>query len=150
MDGLRFPLIIHNPNEPYKYDQELTVTVSGKLNSKSMSNCYLSLYILNRLVPQPKCRKSCCIHECLQPHWRRARTWYEEQLCKEYMSIITDFSLFLESGLINDNANVTFNFTPGKKYRLHLINMSGFATFFYSIDGHQMEIIEVDGVSYYK
>lgn len=29
MDGLRFPLIIHNPSEPNKYDEELTVTVSG-------------------------------------------------------------------------------------------------------------------------
>lgn len=58
--------------------------------------------------------------------------------------------LSLESGLINDNANVTFNFAPGKTYRLHLINMSGFATFYYSIDGHQMEIIEVDGVSYFN
>lgn len=30
MDGLRFPMIIHNPAEPYKYDEELTVTLSGK------------------------------------------------------------------------------------------------------------------------
>lgn len=30
MDGLRFPLIIHNPVEPNKYDEELIVTVSGK------------------------------------------------------------------------------------------------------------------------
>lgn len=59
--------------------------------------------------------------------------------------MFADYSL--ESGLINDDANVTFNFVPGKTYRIHVINISGFATFFYSIDGHQMEIIEVDGVN---
>jgi hypothetical protein len=32
MDGLRFPFIIQNPNEPYKYDEELIVTVSGIVN----------------------------------------------------------------------------------------------------------------------
>lgn len=106
MDGLRFPLIIHNPNEPYKYDQELTVTVSDWYHNPSAENlaAFMNVYNPTGAEPVP------------------------------------------ESGLINDNANVTFNFTPGKKYRLHLINMSGFATFFYSIDGHQMEIIEVDGV----
>lgn len=106
MDGLRFPLIIHNPNEPYKYDQELTVTMSDWYHNPSAENlaAFMNVYNPTGAEPVP------------------------------------------ESGLINDNANVTFNFTPGKKYRLHLINMSGFATFFYSIDGHQMEIIEVDGV----
>ncbi|KAI8881105.1 multicopper oxidase [Backusella circina FSU 941] len=62
MDGLRMPMIIHNPNETYKYDNDFIVTLSGKT------------------------------------------------------------------------------------YRIRVINMSGFATFFFSIDGHEMEIIEVDGV----
>lgn len=30
MDGLRTPLILHNPNEPYKYDEDITVPFSGK------------------------------------------------------------------------------------------------------------------------
>ncbi|CDH52652.1 iron transport multicopper oxidase fio1 [Lichtheimia corymbifera JMRC:FSU:9682] len=51
-----------------------------------------------------------------------------------------------DSGLINDNANSTFDFVPGKTYRLRLINMSGFSEFFFSIDGHNMDVIEVDGV----
>lgn len=70
MDGLRFPLIIHNPSEPYKYDQELTVTVSGKLYfGRSMFDWYLLFYAVTRLVSQPKCRQSRYIYECLQPHW---------------------------------------------------------------------------------
>jgi hypothetical protein len=30
MDGLRMPMIIHNPHEPFKYDDDFIVTVSGK------------------------------------------------------------------------------------------------------------------------
>lgn len=30
MDGLRGPMILHNPNETYKYDEDVIVTVSGK------------------------------------------------------------------------------------------------------------------------
>ncbi|KAJ2961495.1 hypothetical protein NQZ79_g3313 [Umbelopsis isabellina] len=50
------------------------------------------------------------------------------------------------SGLINNNANTTFNFVPGKTYRLRLINMSALAMFFFSIDNHTMDIIEVEGI----
>jgi len=56
----------------------------------------------------------------------------------------------LESGLINDHVNATFHFKPGKTYRLRIINMSGIATFGVSIDDHEMEVIEVDGVSSLK
>lgn len=39
-----------------------------------------------------------------------------------------------------------FDVTPGTRYRLRLINMSGFAAFNVSLDGHVMRVIEVDGV----
>ncbi|CAO3617127.1 unnamed protein product [Cunninghamella echinulata] len=51
-----------------------------------------------------------------------------------------------QSGLINDHANSNFTFVPGKRYRLRFINMSGFSTFYISIDDHLLDIIEVDGV----
>ncbi|KAI9272916.1 multicopper oxidase-domain-containing protein [Phascolomyces articulosus] len=51
-----------------------------------------------------------------------------------------------DSGFMLDNANASLTFTPGKTYRLRLINMSGFVTYFFSIDGHSMEVIEVDGI----
>ena len=35
---------------------------------------------------------------------------------------------------------------PGKTYRLRIVNTSAFAMFFFWIDGHDMRIIEVDGV----
>lgn len=52
-----------------------------------------------------------------------------------------------EAALINDNYNSSFSFAPGKTYRLRVINMAGFATFYFDIDGHDMDIIEVDGAS---
>jgi iron transport multicopper oxidase len=52
----------------------------------------------------------------------------------------------IDSGLINNNANTTFNFVPGKTYRLRLINMSALAMFFFSIDNHTMDVIEVEGI----
>ena len=45
------------------------------------------------------------------------------------------------------NENTTLPFVPGKTYRLRIINTSAFAAFFFWIDGHEMSIIEVDGVS---
>jgi hypothetical protein len=45
------------------------------------------------------------------------------------------------------NENATLPFQPGKTYRLRIINTSAFAAFFFYIDGHEMSIIEVDGVS---
>ena len=35
---------------------------------------------------------------------------------------------------------------PGKTYRLRLANIGAFAGFFFWIDGHDMTIIEADGV----
>lgn len=45
------------------------------------------------------------------------------------------------------NENTTLPFQPGKTYRLRIINTSAFAAFYFWIDGHDMRIIEADGVS---
>ena len=42
--------------------------------------------------------------------------------------------------------NATLPFVPGKTYRLRIVNTLAFAMFFFWIDGHEMRIIEVDGV----
>ncbi|KAJ2336753.1 ferroxidase fet3 [Coemansia sp. RSA 2681] len=51
-------------------------------------------------------------------------------------------------GLINGiNGNYTqpMNFQPGKTYRLRLVNMSGTMWFQFSLPGHVMRVIEIDG-----
>lgn len=55
----------------------------------------------------------------------------------------------IESGIVNDQSDAKFYFEPGKTYRMRLLNMAGFTTFYYSIDGHEFDIIETDGVSYH-
>lgn len=52
-----------------------------------------------------------------------------------------------QSGFLFNNINDSLTFEPGKTYRLRLINMAGFSMFYFSIDGHSMDIIEVDGVA---
>ncbi|KAI9273843.1 Cupredoxin [Helicostylum pulchrum] len=51
-----------------------------------------------------------------------------------------------ESGFMLNSVNDTLTFIPGKTYRLRLINMSGFSMFYFSIDGHDLDVIEIDGI----
>ena len=44
------------------------------------------------------------------------------------------------------NKNATLPFTPGKTYCLRIINTSAFSAFFFWIEGHEMRIIEANGV----
>jgi len=51
------------------------------------------------------------------------------------------------STLLNDSENVKFSITPGKTYRLRIINMSNMASNFVQLMDHEMTIIAVDGVN---
>ena len=51
------------------------------------------------------------------------------------------------TGAVGFNENATLPFQPGKTYRLRIINTAAFAMFYFWIDGHDMRIIEVDGVN---
>jgi len=106
MDGLRAPLILHDPTPPYQYDEELVVTMNDWYHAQSETglSTFLNVYNPTGAEPVP------------------------------------------QSGLINNNANTTFNFVAGKTYRLRLINMSALAMFYFSIDNHTMDVIEVEGV----
>ncbi|KAG0183291.1 hypothetical protein DFQ28_001822 [Apophysomyces sp. BC1034] len=106
MDGLRSPLVLHNPNEPYKYDEDITFPLSD---------------------------------------------WYHDDYHKgldTFMSVYnpTGAEPVPQSGFMMENVNSSLTFQPGKTYRLRLINMSGFSTYFFSIDGHDLDIIEIDGI----
>ncbi|KAI9023003.1 multicopper oxidase-domain-containing protein [Phycomyces nitens] len=105
-DGLRAPMILHNPEEPYKYDEDLVVPVSDWYHDNSANNLAIFMNVNNPTGAEP----------------------------------------VPESGLIMDTTNPNITFVPGKTYRLRLINMSAFSTFFISIDGHDLDIIEVDGI----
>ncbi|KAJ2039597.1 ferroxidase fet3, partial [Coemansia sp. RSA 2337] len=58
---------------------------------------------------------------------------------------------FLPTTLVNSrggsNVNVTkLSFTPGKKYRLRLLNVSGTGMIRFGIENHMLDVIELDGV----
>jgi len=46
----------------------------------------------------------------------------------------------------NSQRYATFNVSPGKKYRLRIVNSAAFSMFKFSIDEHTLTVIEVDGV----
>ena len=45
------------------------------------------------------------------------------------------------------NENATLPFVPGRTYRLRIINTAAFVSFYFWVDGHEMRVIEADGVS---
>ncbi|KAF8979003.1 hypothetical protein BGZ46_005940 [Entomortierella lignicola] len=106
VDGLRGPLIIHNINETYKYDEEYVIGLADWYHTEHevLLEKYLSIFNPSGAEPVP------------------------------------------ESGLINHIKDAKFNFVPGKTYRLRIINMSALAMFHFHIDGHDIEIIEIDGI----
>ncbi|KAF9427482.1 hypothetical protein BGZ94_004817 [Podila epigama] len=106
VDGLRAPLIIHNTNETYKYDEEYVIALADWYHREHsvMVEQYLSIFNPSGAEPVP------------------------------------------ESGLINQQLDTKFHFVPGKTYRLRIINMSALAMFHFYIDGHDIEIIEIDGI----
>ncbi|KAI9012628.1 Cupredoxin [Phycomyces nitens] len=77
--------------------------------------------------------------------------WYHDQSANNLKTFMsennpTGAEPVPESGLIMDNVNSSLTFVPGKTYRLRLINMSAFSMFYFSIDGHDLDIIETDGI----
>lgn len=63
-----------------------------------------------------------------------------------YFARTSNISSSANAYLPGFNENATLSFTPGKTYRLRLINMSAQSMFHFWIDGHDMRIIEADGV----
>ncbi|ORY19189.1 Cupredoxin [Clohesyomyces aquaticus] len=48
--------------------------------------------------------------------------------------------------LINDKQTETFKIKPGKKYLIRIISMTALAAHYVQFDGHQMEVVAIDGV----
>lgn len=51
-----------------------------------------------------------------------------------------------DTGLLNDGQNVTVSVKPGRTYLLHTLNTGNFVGTYLKIDGHNLTIVEVDGV----
>lgn len=51
------------------------------------------------------------------------------------------------STLVNDSQNIKFDITPGKTYRVRVINLSNMASNYLQLMGHELTVIAVDGVN---
>lgn len=106
-DGLRGPLIVHDPHDPYKgqYDDEILMTTSD---------------------------------------------WYHTPVPDLIKTMLdTSNTKFLppipNSILLNDINQGKMHFKCGKTYKIRFINMGAFASVFFHLQGHTMQVIEVDG-----
>lgn len=107
-DGLRGPLIINDPDSPFKdqYDEELVLTVSDWYHDQMTS---LLPQFINKANPSGA-----------EP--------------------VPDGALF------NDTQNLKVAVQPGKTYLFHMVNMGAFASQYVWFEGHNISIVEVDGV----
>jgi len=126
VDGFWGPLIIRDPYDPHRdlYDEELVITLNDHYHQDT------SVLLKDYLNPK-----------------------------SEGNEPIPDAGLINGKGRYDCNrspnraschANApreNFNFVPGKRYRLRIINTSAFSTFKFSIDGHKLTVIESDMVN---
>ncbi|KAF8535279.1 Cupredoxin [Trichophaea hybrida] len=107
-DGLRGPLIVHDPDGPYahEYDQQFVLTLSDWYHEQMsvLSSQFLSPGNPDGIVPVP------------------------------------------QAALMNDSRDVKIPVQRDKVYRFRIINIAAAAGFYVWIEGHSLEIIEVDGV----
>jgi iron transport multicopper oxidase len=107
-DGFRGPLIVHDPNAPFKYDDEFTITLSD---------------------------------------------WYHQEmpeLLNIFQSEVTPDGPrgepIPDSALINDSTNTKIKVLPNKTYLVHIICIGNWPGHTWVFDGHEMTVVEVDGV----
>ena len=77
--------------------------------------------------------------------------WYHDSmqsLTSSFMSVEnpTGAEPVPDAALMNDTQNATFEVEPRKTYLFHIVNIGGFAGQYFWIEGHEMRVIEIDGV----
>ncbi|PWZ02947.1 multi copper oxidase [Testicularia cyperi] len=125
-DGLRSPVIIH-PDQPqdirYNYDDDYTVILGDWYHSN-----YTDLVrneFMNRKNPTGA-----------EPVPKSALIYFAHTSNK------TSDAAYLPGF----SENATLPFESGKTYRLRVINMSALAAFYFYLSGHDMQVIEIEGV----
>lgn len=107
-DGLRGPLIVHDPDFPFagQYDEELVLSVSD---------------------------------------------WYHDQMADLLPAFInkenpSGAEPVPKAALWNETQNLTIQVQPGKTYLFRLVNIGAFAGQYVWFEGHNISIVEVDGI----
>ena len=123
--------MIHPPKEAYTYDAEYTVVLGDWYHQEHdvLIKQFISIANPGGAEPVPD----------------SALIYYAQNA--SYLGPISGTHPDSVTAAVGFNENATLPFQPGKTYRLRIVNTSAFAAFFFWIDGHDMRIIEVDGVS---
>ncbi|GLB39058.1 putative ferroxidase [Lyophyllum shimeji] len=129
VDGLRAPLVLHPPKEVHSYDEEFTVILGDWYHQEHA-------VLLKRFI-------SIANPGGAEPVPDSALMYFAQNA--SYLGPKPGTLASSVTSAVGFNENATLPFQPGKTYRLRIINTSGFAAFFFWIDGHDMRIIEVDG-----
>ncbi|KAG5721430.1 Iron transport multicopper oxidase fio1 [Termitomyces sp. T112] len=129
VDGLRAPLVLHPPKEVHSYDEEFTVILGDWYHDE---HAVLLKQFINIANPGGA-----------EPVPDSALIYFAQNA--SYLGPISGTFPAPVTSAVGFNENATLPFTPGKTYRLRIVNTSAFAAFFFWIDGHDMRIIEVDG-----
>ncbi|CAG8768208.1 31506_t:CDS:2, partial [Racocetra persica] len=123
VDGVLGAIIVKDPDDPYQndYDEDVVVLLSDWYHNETST--LLSYYLSPEsegTEPQPD-------NGLINGLNNYNCTWAPVSYCIKCV----------------DNADLSkFNFVPGKRYRLRVINTS----FTFSIDDHEMDVIEVEGM----
>ncbi|EIW71885.1 multi-copper oxidase, partial [Tremella mesenterica DSM 1558] len=130
VDGLRSPVIIHPVNktgrsDDVSWDDEYTIVVSDWYHDEHavLLNQFMNWKNPTGAEPVPNSAVIYVLHN---------NTYYP------------DAASINNGQATSDNASIEF--VPGRKYRIRVINMSALAMFYLSMNGHEMSIIEMDGV----
>lgn len=128
VDGLRGPLVILDPDEPYTYDEDRIVQLSEWYHDQAY---YLLDSFMNPdadgVEPMPDTG-------LINSYGRYNCSYFDTDNQHGLGSCFTQYREVIPV-------------TSSKVYRFRLINQAAFAAFNFSIDGHDMTVIEVDGVN---
>jgi len=149
VDGLRAPLIIHRPEEVHEYDEEYTVVIGDWYHTEHelLANQFTAV---NSTGPSPM--------PGLLPSVLLQFYYIPTCILDSALIYFTKDGNYLPpkpgttssvTPAVGFNENATLPFQPGKTYRLRVINIGAFNSLYFWIDGHEMKIIEVDGVRLY-
>ncbi|KAF5353736.1 hypothetical protein D9758_008639 [Tetrapyrgos nigripes] len=130
VDGLRAPVVLHRPQELHEYDEEFTVVLGDWYHEEHP-------VLLKRFINTDN-------PDGVEPVPDSAIVYFAQGT--RYLGPKAGASPSPVTAAVGFNENATLPFEPGKTYRLRIVNTSAFSMFFFWIDGHEMRVIEVDGV----
>ncbi|KAJ2862524.1 ferroxidase fet3, partial [Coemansia asiatica] len=157
INGLRGPLIVTDPEgEPYEYDEDIVLTFEDwfprastmkmdpepHMESPAAAAAAAALAADFRILRETEG----CPEEAGGPVDMAAQPEHTGDADKQKDDPRTKYPLSVING-INGVDAPDLEFEPGKTYRIRLLNIGSTCMFRFAMEGHEMYVIEADGVS---